>query len=98
VQTGQPSSGGPRRGSRQTHTDEELLVGYVDPSLPCPPAKRATDGDLLDLPLATSGARPTGRAVGEDPVEPKLGVGTGKIDFLYLFSTLNSSCSGWRAR
>ena len=60
MQTSQPESGAPRRGSRQTHTDEELLVGYVVPFLPCPPAKRVTDSDLLDLPLTTSGARPTG--------------------------------------
>ena len=37
-----------------------MLVGYVVPFLPCPPAKRAMDSDLLDLPLTTSGARPTG--------------------------------------
>ena len=60
AQTSQPGSGAPRRGSRQTHTDKELLIGYVVPFLPCPPAKRATDSDLLDLPLTTSGARSTG--------------------------------------
>ena len=36
------------------------FVRYIDPSLLCPPAKRATDSDLLDLPLTVSGARPTG--------------------------------------
>jgi len=60
AQTGQPCFGGPWRRSRQTPTKEELLVRYVVPFLPCAPAKRATDGDLLDLPLTTSDARPTG--------------------------------------
>jgi len=37
---------------------DALFVGYIDPSLPCPPAKRARDSDLLDLPPTMSGARP----------------------------------------
>jgi len=60
AQTSQPGSGAPRRGSRQTHTDEELLVGCVVPFLPCPPAERASASECEDLPLTTSGARPTG--------------------------------------
>jgi len=60
AQTCQPGFRGPRRGSRQALTKEVLLVGYVDPPLPCVPAKRATDSDLLDLPLTTSGAHSAG--------------------------------------
>ena len=60
AQTGQPSSGGPWPGTEQVRTKEALLVGYVDPSLPCMPAERASASECEDLPLTTSGARPTG--------------------------------------
>ena len=60
AQTGQPGFGGPWRGSRQTPTKEELLVRYVVPFLPCAPAERASASECEDLPLTTSGARPTG--------------------------------------
>jgi len=60
AQTGQPSSGGPWPGTEQVRTKEALLVGYVVPFLPCPPAERASASECEDLPLTTSGARPTG--------------------------------------
>jgi len=52
--------GGPWRGSRQTPTKEELLVRCVVPFLPRAPAERASASECEDLPLTTSGARPTG--------------------------------------
>jgi len=60
AQTGQPGSGVSWRGTEQTRIDEDLLVRYVDPSLPCAPTERPSASKCEDLALTTSGACPTG--------------------------------------
>jgi len=55
AQTGQPGFGGPWRGTKQKRIDEELLVRYVVPFLPCAPAERASASECEDLPLTANG-------------------------------------------